>query len=32
MNDIIWKFDILIDDSFVNFNPNRVNKQVQYYE
>lgn len=24
MNDKIWKFDILIDDSFVNFNPNSV--------
>lgn len=24
MSDKIWKFDILIDDSFVNFNPNSV--------
>lgn len=24
MNNRIWKFDILIDDSFVNFNPNSV--------
>lgn len=24
MNNKIWKFDILIDDSFVNFNPNSV--------